>query len=87
MKRSGPAAFSSLDPKTIPDPLQRQISHSIATRRVAQGMSQRELAEKSGVSRTTLQELDRGDHIPHLRQLARILDALGFELVAQRKPK
>ena len=45
--------------------------------RVIDGMSQRELADKAGVARSTLALYESGKRVPDLSTTARILEALG----------
>lgn len=49
------------------------------------GLSQSELARRSGTSRPTLSAYEHGRVSPTLGTLERILDATGYELVARRR--
>ena len=44
------------------------------------GLSQRELARRSGVPQPTIARVERGQQVPRVDTLVRILDACGFEL-------
>jgi len=44
------------------------------------GLSQRELARRSGVPQPTIARIERGQQIPRVDTLMRMLDACGFEL-------
>ena len=52
----------------------------MSERRKASGFSQKELAEKTGISRSALSELERGDRNPSVDQLLHLSDALEFSL-------
>lgn len=58
--------------------------HRIRELRIAQKLSQQELADKIGVDRSTIAKWETGAHLPRtdkLRQLARILDCSLEELL------
>ena len=44
------------------------------------GLSQRELAKQSGVPQPTIARIERGQQVPRVDTLVRLLDACGFEL-------
>lgn len=48
--------------------------------REAQGLTLRQLAEKSGVNHAYLSQVERGDKIPNPRWLRAVLDALADNL-------
>jgi transcriptional regulator with XRE-family HTH domain len=50
--------------------------------RLAAGLSQRELSERTGVSNAYLSQLERGRHEPSLRVLASIASTLGLSLAS-----
>ena len=52
--------------------------------RIEQGMTQRGLAARAGVSRSTVIAAERGDKIT-VRTAERILDVLGYELDALKR--
>ncbi len=56
------------------------MAELLATRRADLGLTQRDVAELTGVSRRTLQELERGTITVRLDVLLRVLDALGLAL-------
>lgn len=47
----------------------RAAAYVLYTRRTAAGMSQEELAEKSGMERTYISRMERGIHLPSVRAL------------------
>ncbi|WP_182377872.1 helix-turn-helix transcriptional regulator [Nocardioides sp. WS12] len=61
---------------SAPDPL---IAALIEERR-RQGISQRELGRRAGLSSGGLCEVERGDHSPTLRNLRLLAAALGFDV-------
>ena len=56
------------------------LAQVMSERRKALGFSQKELAEKTGISRSALSELERGDRNPSVDQLLHLSDALEFSL-------
>lgn len=48
------------------------------------GLSQAELAERSGLNRTYLSDLERGKETEQLRRLIRILKLLGVRMTIQK---
>ncbi len=48
--------------------------------RRAAGLSQRELAARSGVPQSAVARIERGQQVPRADTLVRLLDACGFEL-------
>ena len=48
--------------------------------RLAAGLSQQELADKLGVSRQTINAIEKGDYNPTIRLCTRICRALGLTL-------
>jgi transcriptional regulator with XRE-family HTH domain len=57
-----------------PKPRQRMID-----RRKAKGLTQDELAERSGVPQSTISKVERGAHVPAGDTLAKLCDALGMK--------
>ena len=56
------------------------LAQAVSERRKALGFSQKELAEKTGISRSALSELERGDRNPSVDQLLHLSEALEFSL-------
>jgi len=56
------------------------IGQQIKERRKSLKVTQRQLAELSGVGINTLTKIERGEANPSLKILERILDTLGLEL-------
>lgn len=48
------------------------------------GLSQAELAERSGLNRTYLSDLERGKETEQLRRLVRVLKQLGVRMTLQK---
>lgn len=48
------------------------------------GLSQAELAARSGLNRTYLSDLERGKETEHLRRLVRVLRQLGLRMTIQK---
>jgi transcriptional regulator with XRE-family HTH domain len=48
--------------------------------REERGMSQRALADRAGVVKSTIYEAEAGRHIPRIQTLEKIADALGVEI-------
>jgi len=64
-----------------------QIADKVADRRVAKGLSQRELAELCGTTQSAIARLERGGRPPRIDTLLRIADALDCELVVELVPR
>ncbi|MDL1894340.1 helix-turn-helix transcriptional regulator [Sphingobacteriales bacterium CHB3] len=63
----------------VSDSQERQLGVVIKRRREAACLSQEEFAEKSGVHRTYVSQLERGLKSPSVRVLSRMADALNCE--------
>jgi len=60
--------------------IEKQFGKRIRELRTARGLSQEELAFKSGVHRTYLGGIERGERNPSLRNISAIAKALGVEI-------
>ena len=60
--------------------LQRQFGERVRELRLAKGLSQEELAFRSGVHRTYLGGIERGKRNPSLKNVAAVAKALGVTL-------
>jgi len=67
-------------PRRSRRPRSGELAALLAARRADLGLTQREVAELTGVSRRTVQELERGASTVGLDVLLRVLDALGLTL-------
>lgn len=68
-------------PRTVPPPIRRalrDVADDIATWRKLRGLTQAQLADRSGVSRDTVSRLEGGDGGISLENLLRVLRALGI---------
>ena len=63
------------------------IAEKVAERRLASGLSQRELAELVGTTQSAIARLERGGRPPRIDTLLRIADALDCDLVVELKPR
>jgi XRE family transcriptional regulator, regulator of sulfur utilization len=63
-----------------PSPLQVRFGIAIRTLRAAQGISQEELAHRSGVARTYIGELERGRRCPTICTAEDVARAFGMEV-------
>ena len=63
------------------------VADKVAERRIAQGLSQRELAERVGTTQSAIARLERGGRPPRIDTLLNIADALDCELVVDLKPR
>ena len=57
------------------------IAQTIYNRRVALGMTQKQLADKSGINIVTVCDLECGRHLPRFDTLEMVLEALGLRIV------
>lgn len=48
--------------------------------RMKKGFSQRELADRAGVSRNTIMQIENGDCTPNLETMKKLCSALGVDL-------
>ena len=62
------------------------IATKVTERRVAIGLSQRELAELVGTTQSAIARLERGGRPPRIDTLLRIAEALDCELVVELVP-
>ena len=60
--------------------IEKQFGKRIRELRLARGLSQEKLAFKSGVHRTYLGSIERGERNPSLKNIAAIAEALGVSL-------
>lgn len=59
-----------------PTDIRTTIAARIHELRKQNGFTQRELAERSGVSRRTIQAIEAGDTLPRIEALRKVLEAL-----------
>ncbi len=59
---------------------ERRLGQRIRELRKQQKMSQTELAEKVDVALMTISRIERGEHEPHIKTLARIARGLGVSV-------
>jgi ribosome-binding protein aMBF1 (putative translation factor) len=64
-----------------------QIAEQVAQRRLALGLSQKELAHLTGTTQSAIARLERGGRPPRIDTLLRIAEALDCELAVQLEPK
>jgi predicted transcriptional regulator len=64
-----------------------QIAERVAERRVARGLSQRQLAELVGTTQSAIARLERGGRPPRIDTLLRIADALDCDLNVELVPR
>lgn len=63
------------------------INHKVRSIRKAKGMTQVDLAEKSGTSRRMIQNIENGSQVPSVFTLELILEVLGCKLEVKKKSK
>jgi len=63
------------------------IADKVAERRVAKGLSQRELAERVGTTQSAIARLERGGRPPRIDTLLKIAEALDCELLVELVPR
>jgi ribosome-binding protein aMBF1 (putative translation factor) len=64
-----------------------QVAEQVAQRRLALGLSQKELAHLTGTTQSAIARLERGGRPPRIDTLLRIAEALDCELTVQLEPK
>ncbi|HVM28156.1 MAG TPA: helix-turn-helix transcriptional regulator [Mycobacteriales bacterium] len=60
-------------------------AHLLRTARRQAGLSQRQMAARSGVAASTVADVERGAVRPSLQVLDRLLDAAGLEVTLDRR--
>lgn len=60
-------------------------SEELANIRKATGMSQTELAKKVGYRQQAISRIESKNYIPTLKSITDVAEALGYELVLQKK--
>ena len=60
--------------------IEKQFGERVRELRLARGLSQEELAFKSGIHRTYLGSIERGERNPSLKNIAAIAESLGVTL-------
>jgi len=63
----------------------KEIGIEIKRRRKYLSITQEDLAEITGISRRSLQYIEKGQMNPSIEQLEKILDALGLEIIIRTK--
>lgn len=61
---------------------ERKLGQKIRELRKQQRLSQTELAQKADVALMTISRIERGEHDPHIRTLAKIAKALGVSTIS-----
>ena len=63
----------------------KEIGIEIKRRRKYLSITQEDLAEITGISRRSLQYIEKGEMNPSIEQLEKILEALGLEIIIRTK--
>ena len=66
------------------DPV-KELMFKLKKIRLDRGLTAKELAEKAGISDSTIHAYERGDSIPKLATFIKIVDALGYKIVLVMK--
>ena len=72
-------AYEALEPE-------HQLARSILARRLAKGLSQRQLASRAGTKQPVISRLESGTGKPSLRLLERVASALDADVVVRLEP-
>jgi predicted transcriptional regulator len=64
-----------------------KIADDVAERRLAKGLSQRELAELVGTTQSAIARLERGGRPPRIDTLLNIAEALDCDLTVELQPR
>lgn len=62
------------------------IAHQIKDLRDSRGVTQIQLAERTGMRQPAIARVERGEHVPTWRTLERLAEALNAELVVALVP-
>jgi ribosome-binding protein aMBF1 (putative translation factor) len=60
--------------------LEKNVIIAIATARAQQGLTQKQLAEKCGLSQSVIARLERSTHSPQMSTVLRVLKPLGYTI-------
>jgi len=63
--------------------IESELCELIATTRTQLGITQKQLAEKSGVSQANISKIENGSYRPSIPVLKRIADGLGKRLIIE----
>lgn len=64
-----------------------KVVRAIIEARTSQNLTQKELAEKTGINQTEISKLENGSRNPSIRLLQRLADGMGMVLDISFKPK
>jgi len=74
------AAYTDLQPEL-------NVIRAIIDARLSQNMTQKELAEKTGIAQTEISRLENGTRNPSIKLLQRLADGMGMVLNVTFTPK
>lgn len=63
------------------------VMRAIADARVAQNLTQKQVAERTGIAQTEISKLENGTRNPSVKLLQRLADGLGYTLKIEFVPK
>ncbi len=63
------------------------VIRAIAQARISQNLTQKELAERSGINQADISKLENGTRNPSLKLLKRLADGMGMKLQIRFIPK
>ena len=70
-----------IDDKTLSDyNIELEISELLLATRTENGITQKELADKSGISQANISKFERGNYCPNINTLKKLADAMGKRL-------
>lgn len=64
-----------------------EVCKQIALIRKACGVSQRELAKRTGILQQTISKIENGKRIPRVDTFSKIITALGYEIIMVKEKK
>ena len=74
------AAYAELEPEM-------NVIRAIVDTRIAQNLTQKELAEKTGIAQTEISRIENGTRNPSLKTLQRLADGMDMVLKISFEPK
>ena len=63
------------------------VIRALVDARISQNMTQKELAEKTGIAQTEISRLENGTRNPSIKLLQRLADGMGMVLIVSFTPK
>lgn len=74
-----------MNPMTILNANHLETASALTSLRASQHISQKELAESTGLTQQAISRIENGTYAPSLKNLVLIAGALGYDIVLKKK--